>query len=78
MMQDNERAKVMTKNKTTKNKINKQAFKKFVVKPVAFTALLILASYGSRHLLSTLTEPASLFISILMIGALVYIIVFED
>lgn len=52
--------------------------KKYVVKPVAFTALLVLASYGCRHLLSALTEPASLFISILMIGALVYIIVFED
>lgn len=71
--------KIVKTDKKVKKPLNiKTNIKKYVVKPVAFTALLILASYGCRHLLSTLTEPASLFISILMIGALVYIIVFED
>lgn len=64
--------------KKLKTLTTKTKFKKYVVKPVAFTALIVLASYGSRQLLSVVTEPASIFFSILMIGALVYIIVFED
>jgi len=69
----------MTKKlKTITTKTTKTKLKKYVVKPVAFTALIVLASYGSRQLLSAVTEPASIFFSILMIGALVYIIVVED
>lgn len=72
--------KVQTKEpKAARKPINLRAtVRKFVARPLAYVALFTLAAYGSRHLLETISEPASLAITILMIAGLTYIILGES
>lgn len=65
--------------KEAKQPINiKAVVRKYLARPLAYVALFTLAAYGCRHLLETVSEPASVAITILMIAGLVYIIAFED
>ncbi len=65
--------------KKPRNPINwKKKVREWIARPLAYVALFTLASYGGRHLLETVSEPASVAITILMVAGLAYIILIED
>lgn len=65
--------------KEVPKKVNyKQTIQRWVAKPLAFLTLFVLASYGMRQLLKAVNEQASVALTVLVIAALVYIILFDD
>ncbi len=70
------KVKTEAKSSFIKTPVNiKKTIKKFIVRPAAFIALFIFASYGVRHALETLQDPMQIGLTIFTVFAIGYILV---